>query len=64
MSYYHYGKGATISLTGNEKYDDYHFAYVGKYGRLTLNDVTIKKFNTALYVAGNVYANSITFCEM
>ena len=55
------GNGATISIEGNDKDQDYHFAYIGKYGQLTLNNIEIKNFNTALMVTGNVFANQTTF---
>ena len=55
------GNGATISIKGNDKDQDYHFAYIGKYGSLTLNNLELKNFNTALMVTGNVFANQTTF---
>ncbi|WP_295617434.1 hypothetical protein [uncultured Methanobrevibacter sp.] len=55
------GNGATISIKGNDKDQDYHFAYIGKYGHLTLNNLELKNFNTALMVTGSVVANQTTF---
>ena len=55
------GNGAVIRVGGNDDNDDYHFAFVGKYGSLTLNDVELRNFNTALYVTGGVFANHSVF---
>ncbi len=55
------GHNATIRISGNAVNKDYHLAFVGTYGSLTLNDLNIGNFNTALYVTGSLYANNTTF---
>lgn len=49
------GNGAHIILSGNDLNDDYHFANIGKYGYLTLNSLTVSKFNTAFFVQGHCF---------
>ncbi len=41
------GNGAQIKISGNSKSDDYHFAFMGKDTKLTLNNLKISNFNTA-----------------
>ena len=55
------GNGAVIHVGGNDNHDDYHFAFIGQYGSLTLNNVELQNFNTAIYVTGSVVANHSTF---
>ena len=57
------GNGATIKLTGNSQYDDYHFAYVPKHGALTLINLTISGFNTAILNYGTFVAINCTFMD-
>ncbi len=55
------GNGAVIGVKGNGGQNDCHFAFVGKYGSLTLNDVELRDFNTALHVTGGFFANHTVF---
>ena len=55
------GNGATIKLTGNGISDDYHFAYVPNYGSLTLINLTLSGFNTAILNYGTFTAINCTF---
>ncbi|WP_295609624.1 right-handed parallel beta-helix repeat-containing protein [uncultured Methanobrevibacter sp.] len=55
------GNGATIKLTGNDASDDYHFAYVPNYGSLTLINMTLSGFNTAILNYGTFTAINCTF---
>ncbi len=55
------GNGATIKLTGNGISDDYHFAYVPYYGSLTLINLTLSGFNTAILNYGTFTAINCTF---
>ena len=48
------GNGARILVSGNDD-DDYHFANVGRYGVLALNNLTVSGFNSAFNVAGSVH---------
>ena len=48
------GRGATISLTGSGESDDNHFAFVPKYGSLTLINLTISGFNSAIVNYGQL----------
>ena len=48
------GNGATISLTGSGQSDDNHFAFVPKYGSLTLVNLTISGFNSAIINYGQL----------
>ncbi|WP_405290048.1 right-handed parallel beta-helix repeat-containing protein [Methanobrevibacter sp.] len=55
------GNGATIKLTENSASDDYHFAYVPNYGSLTLINMTLVGFNTAILNYGTFTAINCTF---
>ena len=55
------GNGATIKLTGNSASDDYHFAYIPNYGSLTLINLTLSGFNTAILNYGTFTAINCTF---
>ena len=55
------GNGATIKITGNNANDDYHFAYIPKYGSLTLINLTLSGFNTAIHNYGTFMAINCTF---
>jgi len=55
------GNGATISMTGNHAYSDYHFAYIPKFGSLTLVNMTLKGFNSAIFNYGTFIAINCTF---
>ena len=55
------GNGATIRLTGNGVSDDYHFAYIPNYGSLTLINLTLSGFNTAILNFGTFTAINCTF---
>lgn len=55
------GNGATIQLTGNEMKNDYHFAIVPKYGTLTLVNLTLSGFNSAILNYGTVFIINCTF---
>ena len=55
------GNGATIKLTENSDSDDYHFAYIPNYGSLTLINLTLSGFNTAILNYGVFTAINCTF---
>ncbi|MBE6497840.1 MAG: hypothetical protein E7Z81_06135 [Methanobrevibacter sp.] len=55
------GNGATISMTGNHAYSDYHFAYIPKFGSLTLVNMTLIGFNSAIFNYGTFIAINCTF---
>ena len=55
------GNGATIKLTGNSVSNDFHFAYVPYYGSLTLINLTLSGFNTAILNYGIFTAINCTF---
>lgn len=55
------GNGATIKLTENSASDDYHFAYIPNYGSLTLINMTLSGFNTAILNYGTFIAINCTF---
>ncbi len=55
------GNGATIKITENNANDDYHFAYIPKYGSLTLINLTLSGFNTAIHNYGTFMAINCTF---
>lgn len=55
------GNGATIQLTGNKQNNDYHFAIVPKYSTLTLVNLTLSGFNSAILNYGNVFIINCTF---
>ena len=57
------GNGATIKLTGNDVYNDLHFAYIPKYGSLTLINLTLSGFNTAILNYGSFIAINCTFTD-
>ena len=57
------GNGATIKITGNKDNDDYHFAYIPKYGSLTLINLTLSGFNTAIENYGTFIAINCTFTD-
>ena len=57
------GNGATIRVVGNSGYNRLHFGVVTKYGSLTLNNLTLTHFNTAIYNFGTVIANNCVFKE-
>ncbi len=57
------GNGATIKITGNNHRDDYHFAYIPKYGSLTLINLTLSGFNTAILNYGTFIAINCTFTD-
>ena len=57
------GNGATIKMTGNSANDDYHFAYIPKYGSLTLINLTLSGFNTAIENYGTFMAINCTFTD-
>ena len=57
------GNGATIKLTENSASDDYHFAYVPNYGSLTLINLTLSGFNTAILNYGIFTAINCTFTD-
>ncbi|MBQ2831560.1 right-handed parallel beta-helix repeat-containing protein [Methanobrevibacter sp.] len=57
------GNGATIKMTGNDVNDDYHFAYIPKYGSLTLINLTLSGFNTAIENYGTFIAINCTFTD-
>ena len=48
------GNGSTISLTGSGKSDDNHFAFVPRHGSLTLINLTISGFNSAIVNYGQL----------
>ena len=53
------GNGAQIKISGNSKSDDYHFAFIGKTTKLTLNNLKISNFNTAfLNSKGSLICNN------
>ena len=55
------GNGATISLTGASINGDNHFAFVPNYGSLTLINLTIMGFNTAIVNHGQLIVINCTF---
>ena len=55
------GNGATIQLIGNKENNDYHFAIVPKYGTLTLVNLTLSGFNSAILNYGTVFVINCTF---
>ncbi len=55
------GHGATIAYQDALVFNDYHFAYVPKSGSLTLVNMTIKNFNTAIINYGTFIAINCTF---
>lgn len=57
------GNGATIKLTENSDSDDYHFAYIPNYGSLTLINLTLSGFNTAILNYGVFTAINCTFTD-
>ena len=57
------GNGATIKMTGNDDDDDYHLAYIGKYGSLKISGLVVERFNTAFFVTGSFEAYSSTFLD-
>ena len=48
------GNGASITLTGSSESDDNHFAFVPRYGSLTLINLTISGFNSAIVNYGQL----------
>ena len=57
------GNGATIRVVGTSEYNRLHFGVVTKYGSLTLNNLTLGRFNTAIFNYGTVIANNCVFYE-
>ena len=57
------GNGATIKMTGNDVNDDYYFAYIPKYGSLTLINLTLSGFNTAILNYRTLIAINCTFTD-
>ncbi|WP_407409064.1 hypothetical protein [Methanobrevibacter sp.] len=57
------GNGATIKMTGNDDDDDYHLAYIGKYGSLKISGLVVERFNTAFFVTGSFEAYTSTFVD-
>lgn len=55
------GNGATIGYADSAVFSDYHFAYVPKSGSLTLVNMTIKDFNTAIINYGTLVVINCTF---
>lgn len=55
------GNGATVKLTHVSVLDRYHFAVVPNFGSLTLNNLTLAHFNTAIYNYGTLIANNCVF---
>jgi len=55
------GNGAEIKLSGSFDSDDHHFAFVPKYGSLTLINLTISGFNNALVNYGKLIIINCTF---
>ena len=55
------GNGAEIKLSGSSDRDDNHFAFVPKYGSLTLINLTISGFNDAIVNYGNLIIINCTF---
>lgn len=53
------GNGAEIKISGNDKNDEYHFAFIGKNSKVTLNNLKISNFNTAFVNSkGNMICNN------
>lgn len=57
------GHGAEIKLTGSSDSKDNHFAFVPKYGSLTLINLTISGFNNAILNYGKLIIINCTFKE-
>lgn len=57
------GHGATIQLNDNAQNNDYHFAYVPKHSSLTLVNLTLKGFNSAILNFGTVYIVNCSFVD-
>lgn len=57
------GNGATITLTGNDLNDDNHFAFVPSYSVLTLINLTISGFNTAIVNHGQLILINCTLMD-
>ncbi len=55
------GNGAEIKLSGSSDSDDHHFAFVPKYGSLTLINLTISGFNNAIVNYGKLIIINCTF---
>ncbi|WP_405264789.1 right-handed parallel beta-helix repeat-containing protein [Methanobrevibacter sp.] len=55
------GHGATIQLNNNNQNNDYHFAYVPKHSSLTLVNLTLKGFNSAILNFGTIYIVNCSF---
>lgn len=55
------GHGATVVYGDSLIFSDYHFAYVPKFGSLTLVNMTIKDFNTAIINYGTLVVINCTF---
>ena len=55
------GNGAEIKLSGSSDSDDNHFAFVPKYGSLTLINLTISGFNNAILNYGKLIIINCTF---
>lgn len=55
------GNGAHIKITNNKADNDYHFAFIGKNGQLTLNNLSLSSFNTAfINCKGSLICNNCT----
>lgn len=53
------GNGAEIKISGNDKNDEYHFAFIGKNSKVSLNNLKISNFNTAFVNSkGNLMCNN------
>ena len=55
------GNGAEIKLSGSSDKSDNHFAFVPKYGSLTLINLTISGFNDAIVNYGKLIIINCTF---
>lgn len=55
------GNGATINTKGVESGDDYHFCLLSRFGSLSLNNVTIKGFNSPIRNFGTGKLVKVTF---
>lgn len=55
------GHGAEIKLSGSFDSDDHHFAFVPKYGSLTLINLTLSGFNDAIVNYGKLIIINCTF---
>ena len=58
------GNGAHIEISNNDADGDFHFAFIGKGGHLTLNNLRLSKFNTVFMNAlGNLVCNNCVFTD-